>query len=52
MVIIDRKEAGMYAVMTLVALTLFLWGSAVWASYTNEEPDYSDALSKPDREAA
>jgi hypothetical protein len=52
MVIIDRKEAGMYAVKTLVALTLFLWGSAVWASYTDEEPDYPDAPSETDREAA
>jgi hypothetical protein len=50
--VIDRKEAGMYAVMTLVALTLFLWGSAVWASYTDEEPYYPDASSEPDREAA
>jgi hypothetical protein len=42
----------MYAVMTLVALTLFLWGAAVWASYTDEEPDYPDASSKSDRKAA
>jgi len=42
----------MYAVTTLVALTLFLWGSAVWASYTDEEPDYPDASSEPNREAA
>jgi hypothetical protein len=42
----------MYAVMTLVALTLFLWGGTVWASYTDEEPDYPDASSEPDREAA
>jgi hypothetical protein len=42
----------MYAVTTLVALTLFLWGGAVWASYTDEEPDYPDASSKADREAA
>jgi hypothetical protein len=41
----------MYAVMTLIALTLFLWGSAVWASYTDEEPDYPDASSE-DRKAA
>ena len=42
----------MYAVTTLVALILFLWGSAVWATFTDEEPYSRDTSSESDREAA
>ena len=42
----------MYAATTLVALILFLWGSAVWATFTDEERYSRDASSESDREAA
>jgi hypothetical protein len=42
----------MYAATTLVALILFLWGSAVWATFTDEERYSRDAFSESEREAA